>query len=109
MGVDWRYISVKLRDLFDDAQFWLKCSIYSIDDLVARLHHLLVYIHPFENGNGRCARLMAAALLYEQQKQPFSWGSPHLVGKGDARSRYLDALRVADKGDIQLLRSFVRT
>ncbi|GAM53150.1 hypothetical protein EBME_1613 [bacterium endosymbiont of Mortierella elongata FMR23-6] len=76
---------------------------------MARLHHLLVYIHPFENGNGRCARLMAAALLYEQQKQPFSWGSPHLVGKGDARSRYLDALRVADKGDIQLLRSFVRT
>ncbi|MBI4208502.1 MAG: Fic family protein [Deltaproteobacteria bacterium] len=28
------------------------------EELSARLHHRLVWIHPFENGNGRWARLI---------------------------------------------------
>ncbi|BBO60525.1 cell division protein Fic [Mycoavidus sp. B2-EB] len=52
---------------------------------------------------------MADALLYEQQTPLFSWGGARLVEKGDARIRYLEALRAADKGDMRLLLAFVRT
>ncbi|MCK5232029.1 MAG: Fic family protein, partial [Desulfobulbaceae bacterium] len=36
---------------------------------------LLIYIHPFPNGNGRLARLMADLLIEQQMGgQRFSWG-----------------------------------
>ncbi len=39
----------------------------------------------------------------------FTWGGTHLVQAGDFRRTYIDALRAADKNDIQPLLTFART
>ncbi|MHB1242541.1 MAG: Fic family protein [Gaiellaceae bacterium] len=59
---------------------------------VAELHARLEQIHPFRDGNGRSGRL-ATNLLLVRHGYP-----PALVYKRD-RSRYLNALRRADRGD----------
>ena len=63
IGADWRAIPVRLRDLTDDAKFWIENKTYALDEAAARFHHRLVSIHAFANGNGRHARLMADAVL----------------------------------------------
>ena len=66
-------------------------------------------IHPFPNGNGRHARLMTDVLLKQNGAAAFSWGGANLEAAGDARERYLAALRAADRGDYGLLLGFVRS
>lgn len=67
-------------------------------ELAALLHHKLVYIHPFFDGNGRTARLVMNLFLMQ-------CGYPLvLILKNDCK-RYYDALTKAD-GDDYL--SFVR-
>jgi fido (protein-threonine AMPylation protein) len=68
-----------------------------------------VRIHPFPNGNGRHARLMTDVLLRSLGREPFSWGGGNLETAGDARTRYLEALRAADRGEFDLLVRFVRS
>ena len=68
----------------------------------------LVTIHPFANGNGRHARLMADLLLVHVLSQKrFTWGGKDLVHAGDCRRRYLEALRAADQRDYASLLAFV--
>ena len=109
IGVDWRQVGVRLKDLLDDAHYWLEHGTDPIDELAARFHHRLVSIHPFANGNGRHARLMADCLLARRGAAPFSWGRGDLMHAGTARDRYLAALRAADAGDIGPLLEFVRS
>lgn len=72
-------------------------------------HHRLVYIHPFANGNGRHARLMADLILEKLFKAPpFTWGSAILTKQGESRSVYIRALKAADNHDYSLLMKFVR-
>ena len=79
-------------------------------ELAARFHHALVWIHPFPNGNGRHARMMADALLKQLGRPAFSWGSgANLVSANAVRARYLGALRAADQGDFAELLAFVRS
>ena len=59
----------------------------------------MVQIHPFVNGNGRHARLMADVLLFNHDLPRIEWGGPGLDAAGDMRRSYLDALRAADRGD----------
>lgn len=66
-------------------------------------------IHPFPNGNGRHARLMAD-LLAERLSQPrFTWGSRSLVDATAMRQRYLAALQGADARDYVPLLTFARS
>lgn len=109
IGVDSRQISTRLRDLLDDARYWMQHHAYSIDEIAARFHHRLVAIHPFANGNGRHARLMADVLLAHADAQPFTWGSKTLVADGAERKTYIAALRAADAGDIKPLLEFARS
>jgi len=68
------------------------------DELVVRFHHRLVSIHPFPTGNGRHARLAADLLVVRLGRRRFTWGSAgDLTDDTTARTRYLDALRVADR------------
>ena len=63
----------------------------------AWLHHRFAQIHPFEDGNGRVARVLAAAVFLKS-------GYPALVVRDGAhRERYLDALESADGGDLKPL------
>jgi Fic-DOC domain mobile mystery protein B len=109
IGVAPEQIGPRLRDLLDDARYWLEHGTYSPDEAAARFHHRLVAIHCFANGNGRHARLITDVLLAEQGAAPFSWGRGDLVHEGDARDRYLAALRAADRGDASALLAFVRS
>ena len=63
IGVEWLQIGVKLRDLIDDVRFQIEQATYSPDEIATRFHHRLVAIHPFPNGNGRHARMMADLLI----------------------------------------------
>jgi fido (protein-threonine AMPylation protein) len=74
-----------------------------------RFHHRLVHIHPFPNGNGRHARLMADLLIMSLGRERFSWGSVTLKDAGAARGRYIAALRAADNHDVGPLLAFARS
>lgn len=109
IGVDSLQIGVKLRDLLNDSNYWLEHRTYAVDGIAARFHHRLVAIHPFSNGNGRHARLMTDVLLKRHGAAAFAWGGANLESAGDARDRYLAALRAADAGDYAPLLAFVRS
>ena len=59
IGIDPYEIPAQLRQLLDDVSYWVENDTYPPKELAARFHHKLVYIHPFQNGNGRHARIMA--------------------------------------------------
>lgn len=108
IGVDYLVIGVKLRDLLADANYWVENKIYNREEFAAQFHHKLVLIHLFPNGNGRHARIMTDIILEKYLKEnPIKWGSDSLASDGDHRKRYIDALRMADKGDYHLLIEFV--
>lgn len=108
IGVDWVSIAVNLKILLDDFIYQVENSVYSIDELAVRFHHRLVVIHPFPNGNGRHARLMTDIFLLSQDASRFSWGSANLVEESLSRKQYIEALRMADKMQYELLMDFVR-
>ena len=53
IGVDWHNIQEELKKLVDDVDFWQNQE-KGLDVFAqsVRLHHRLVLIHPFVNGNG---------------------------------------------------------
>ncbi len=67
----------------------------------ARIHHCLVSIHPFENGNGRFSRLIADRYLKAHHHTFPIW--PSLENDGNVRSYYIESLQCADRGDYQPL------
>lgn len=107
IGVAPEQIGVQMRNLVDDIRYQLEHRTFPIRELAARFHHRLVSIHPFANGNGRFARLMTDLLLERNGEPPFAWGNADLVAAGEARDRYISALRAADGRDYGLLLEFV--
>lgn len=106
-------IGTETAQLFDDAAFWVANETYEPDELAVSLHHRLVFVHPFPNGNGRHARMMADLLIRRLGAPPFSWGSNRDDGVihdiGDLRKRYVSALRAADGNDYEPLIAFARS
>ena len=109
IGIDHWLIPMELRQLLDDTKAWIEFVTCPADEIAVRFHHRLVLIHPFPNGNGRHARLMADLLVMQLGSERFSWGRESLRGPGAARTRYIEALRAADNHDIALLLAFVRS
>jgi Fic-DOC domain mobile mystery protein B len=109
IGIDPLYIGVELRKLMDDASYWAKHDTYSPTETAVRLHHRMVFIHPFPNGNGRHARIMAdAILIHIYHAEPIDWaGGCDLQKMNDRRKAYIAALRAADRGDMSPLLAFV--
>ena len=95
--------------LLGDVRYWIENNTYSRDEIAVRFHHRLVLIHPFANGNGRHARLIADVLAIRLGRPTLTWGSVSLVKEGEARNQYLEAIRIADSGDIQPLLEFARS
>ena len=109
IGVPVHEIRERVMALFGAVRYWIENSTYSPDEIAVRLHHQLVLIHPFPNGNGRHARLIADVFVTKLDRPAFSWGSANLVKEGEARNEYLEAIRAADNGDIQPLLTFARS
>ena len=106
IGVAPYQIPIKLMQLFDDLKFWIDNKTYSNHEIAVRLHHRLVQIHPFPNGNGRVSRLMADLVLQKLDGTSLYWGDTNLVNVSEVRSKYIDALRKADAGDYTDLLNF---
>lgn len=67
--------------------------------IAAKLHHDFVLIHPFDDGNGRVARMLVNYLFLRE-------GYPPIVLPTEEKSDYLTALRLADAGDLNPLAAF---
>lgn len=107
IGVDKWQIEVELRQLIDDAKFWLKNNTFPNVELAVRFKHRLVSIHCFPNGNGRHSRLIADIISEKVFKQPvFTWGAANLSKQNNTRAAYLSAIRAADAGYIEALVEF---
>lgn len=99
-----------VRVAFDDTAFRLNHETYPLHECAIRLHHQLAVIHPWVNGNGRHARLMADLLVASGKGKPLTWGAEaNLAASGTARSCYIDAIRKADGGDFGHLLKFARS
>jgi Fic-DOC domain mobile mystery protein B len=109
LGIPFYEIPVAVRRLFDDTKVWIEYKTYTSDEIAVRFHHRLVQIHPFANGNGRHARLMADLLILRLGREEFSWGSESLRDAGAMRKRYIAALQTADNHDIRPLLTFARS
>jgi Fic-DOC domain mobile mystery protein B len=109
LGVAPHRIAIDLRKLLDDCRVWIENGTYPADEIAARFHHRLVWIHPFPNGNGRHARLATDLLLAGLGQPRFSWGRVNLVDASETRRAYVATLRAADGHDIGPLLEFVRS
>lgn len=109
IGIDPVQISSRTQDLLEDIKAQLQYKSYPLDEIAARFHHRLVSIHPFANGNGRHARLMADLLLEDNGAPRFSWGQNSTADAVTLRGQYIAALRAADGKNYQPLFNFVRS
>ncbi|EXI72917.1 MAG TPA: mobile mystery protein B [Candidatus Accumulibacter phosphatis] len=109
IGVDWLRIGIELRQLLDDVRYQVEHASLPPDEIAVRLHHRLVAIHPFANGNGRHARLLADLLVVRLGQPRFTWGSRNLVDAGATRQAYIAALQAADARDYAPLLAFTRS
>jgi Fic-DOC domain mobile mystery protein B len=109
IGCDPHQISMRVRDLCDDATVWVADTQLPADEVGCRFHRDLVAIHPFSNGNGRHARSATDLLVRSFGVQPFTWGRASLVEPSQTRRQYIAALRAADAGDYRPLLAFARS
>jgi Fic-DOC domain mobile mystery protein B len=113
IGVSKEMIGNELKNLLDDTQYWIKSETYALDEISARFHQRLVWIHAFVNGNGRHSRLMTDILLRSQDQAPFTWGNAqyHEIKdvEGIVKKQYISALKEADGGNFEPLIKFARS
>lgn len=111
IGIFHWQIQTELKKLLDDVDFWIiNNSYYDKDELAARLHHRLVAIHPFPNGNGRHGRLFTElAQKHLLKTNPFTWGASNLTDAGPTRKKYIESLYEADNGNYSKLIDFARS
>jgi Fic family protein len=68
--------------------------------LASLLHYKFVIIHPFDDGNGRVARLLMNYVLIRN-------GYPPAIIKSEDKQNYLRSLRIADAGDYESLITYI--
>ncbi len=69
-------------------------------ELASEIHHRLVAIHPFADGNGRVARLVMNLILMQADYVP-------AIIRDEDREEYYTALEAADEGNIEPLLAMV--
>lgn len=108
IGMDPLRVAGATRELCLDAAFWFSPhpDAERIDRELARFHHRLVVIHPFQNGNGRLGRYATDLLATATGAARPRWG-----GLSPDRAAYLGALRHADDDpdDLGPLAAFLRS
>lgn len=101
-------IQIRLDEALDNIRYWIEKKTFSADEIAVRFHHKLVFIHPFQNGNGRWSRLMADILAVRLGRPRFTWGRSSLRAPNETRRAYIEALRAADNHDFTPLIAFAR-
>jgi Fic-DOC domain mobile mystery protein B len=112
IGVPAYRVDTDLQTLLDDVHFWRKHPGMDAVEQAARLHHRAVWIHPFLNGNGRWARMLANIHLKLAGAALTMWPEETVGNESIVRGEYLAAVRAAEAGDyaalIELHRRFSR-
>jgi Fic family protein len=86
----------KMGDLIE----WYKNNTDDAVIVAADLHYKFVCIHPFDDGNGRIARLLMNYHLLKNNLPP-------VVIKSEDKKNYLRALQEADAGDLDSIRTYI--
>ncbi len=86
--------------LMHDLMEWYNANTDDAIIVAADLHYKFVCIHPFDDGNGRIARLLMNYHLLKNNLPP-------VVIKSDDKKNYLLALREADTGNLDSLRTYI--
>lgn len=110
IGIPHYDIQNQIPILLDNARYWFDKQTFDVDQIAIRVHHRIVWIHPFRNGNGRHARLLADVIAVKNGREQFTWGSTTLIETGPARAEYIRCLKAADANndDIRGLLKFAR-
>ena len=109
LGIVPLQIPIAVNTFLGDARFWLEHHTYERDEFSVRIHHRMVAIHPFPNGNGRHSRLLADLIIERLGGESFTWGGGVLRDVGELRATYIAALKAADAHDIHPLLAFARS
>lgn len=109
IGVAPQQIVIQTKSTIDDARYWHEHDVFSSDERAVRIHHRLVSVHPFPNGNGRGTRLFADLYMTSIGRPPLSWGRSRLDEQSEVRSAYIAALERAGDGDYTALLRFARS
>jgi Fic family protein len=91
---------LKVPEEIDNLVSWIKKSSEHPVVTAAVTHYEFVRIHPFDDGNGREARLLMNLILIENGFMP-------AVIKNEKRREYINSLVVADNGDMSEFIAFV--
>jgi Fic-DOC domain mobile mystery protein B len=108
LGWEVHRLSEGVHNAFADAREWLQHETYPLQESAVRLHHQLVRVHPWPNGNGRHARLMADIVVQSRGGDELTWGAD-IVTTGQTRMNYIECILKADAGDFAPLLAFARS
>ncbi len=88
-------IATKIPYFMSEIISWFKKNQNKMHpiELASIMHHKLVSIHPFDDGNGRTSRLIINVILLQQ-------GYPLITILKNDRKKYYQSLSKADNGDI---------
>lgn len=101
-------VAPQLLNFFEDVKLWISGGRMSWDEIAAEMHHRLVTIHPFPNGNGRTTRIYTEYVQKRNQQQVTSWKASLASDPKERRKSYIKALQKADKGDFGMLIEFMK-
>lgn len=93
--------STQVKPLLDELIAWVNSPVAQALHPLERaaLFHLrFTAIHPFRDGNGRTARALVTLLLWREGYGYELLALQHILD--EQRDTYIDALRVADTGDV---------
>ena len=68
--------------------------------LAAEFHYKFIRIHPFDDGNGRTARILMNFILMQ-------FGYPPAIIKTEDKANYFAVLQLADAGEIEPFIDFI--
>lgn len=92
---------------FDDLNYKVFHSKAKADHIqtLAYGHYEFVRIHPFNNGNGRTGRLVMNLIALKFGYRPMEL----YYREGELRSKYIEALRLVDKGNLDPLKTLIES
>lgn len=98
IGVPCYQVRQEFHTLCEDLATWRQFD-HDLVEQAVRLHFRAVRIHPFLNGNGRWARMLANILLKQNRSPIIEWPETVIGSESIIRNEYIAAIKEAERGD----------